>query len=425
MKKLAILIVLSLLCSVVVLPALAADNQLIVAWWGNQTRNERTQSVLDLYQTLNPDISIDPQFVAWSDYWNKLATASAGHTLPDVIQMDYQYLVQYVSNNLLIDLNPYVADGTLDISGINAGIITSGSVDGGLYAVCLGVNAPALLYNKTLLDANGLAVKDGMTLDEFIALSKEVYEKTGYKTNIGFGSDHVFDYLLRGEGKTEFTGAELTTTVEDAEAYFKMYEDGVKDGWHLGSEVFAETAIGSVEQDPLVYGSDPSTMSWCAFFWSNQMTAVQAAAPEGVEIGITTWPSVNPDLSNYLKPSMFFSVSVDSVIPAEAVKIVDYFTINLECNNILLGERGIPASSVVAAAISPLLDEINQKVQAYIDYVSGHSTPVPKPIPNGATEVFALADELQEQVCYGATDAATAAAQFVEQATDIMASKNQ
>jgi len=424
MKKFAFLVVLAMLCSIVVLPALA-DDQLIVAWWGNQTRNERTQSVLETYQTLNPGISIDPQFVAWADYWNKLATASAGHTLPDVVQMDYQYLVQYVSNNLLVDLNPYVEDGTLDISSVNDGIIESGSVDGGLYAICLGVNAPALLYNKTLLDENGITVKDGMTLDEFIALSKEIYEKTGYKTNIGFGSDHVFDYLLRGEGKSEFTGSELTATVEDAEAYFKLYEDGITEGWHLGSEVFAETTIGSVEQDPMVYGSDPSNMSWCAFFWSNQMTALQAAAPEGVEVGITTWPSIDPDQSNYLKPSQFFSVTVDSANPAEAVKIVDYFTNDVACNEVLLGERGIPASSKVAAAISPLLDEINQKVQAYIDYVSSHSTPVPKPIPNGASEVFALADELQEQVCYGATDAATAAATFVEQATQIMADKNQ
>ena len=89
----------------------AASGSMSVAWWGNQTRNERTQQVLDAYGEAN-GISFDGQFAEWSDYWNKLATASAGHTLPDVVQMDYSYLQQYVSNGLLVDLTPYVEDGT-------------------------------------------------------------------------------------------------------------------------------------------------------------------------------------------------------------------------------------------------------------------------------------------------------------------------
>ena len=60
-------------------------------------------------------------------------------------------------------------------------------------------------------------------------------------------------------------------------------------------------------------------MSWCALFWSNQVTAMQATAPEGVEIGITTWPSPDPVKSNYLKPSQFFSVAAKTQHPHTAV----------------------------------------------------------------------------------------------------------
>jgi hypothetical protein len=55
--------------------------------------------------------------------------------------------------------------------------------------------------------------------------------------------------------------------------------------------------------------------------------------------------------------------------------------------------------------------------------VSANSSPVPAPNPNGASEVFVLGDELLEQVCYGSMDAATAAAQFIAQGTEIMNSK--
>ena len=90
------------------------------------------------------------------------------------MQMDYQYLNTYSEKGLLLDLTPYVESGALKIDDVNEGIVGSGKVGDGLYAVCIGVNAPALLYNKTLLDGAGIEVKDQMTLDEFVALSKEI-----------------------------------------------------------------------------------------------------------------------------------------------------------------------------------------------------------------------------------------------------------
>lgn len=420
MKKLSLLLVLALLVSMLAVPALA-DTQMTVAWWGNQARNERTQGALDLYAEQNPGFTFDVQMNAWGDYWAALATASAGGSLPDVIQMDYQYLNQYVQSNLLVDLTPYIEDGTLVISDVNEGIVASGGIGEGIYAICLGVNAPSLLYNKTLLDENGLTVKDNMTMDEFIALSKEIYEKTGYKTNIGYGSDQLIGYVLRGLDVDVFADGKLAASQDDIEYFFNIYEQGIKDGYLISSEVFAEVSIGSVEQDPMIYGSAPENMSWCALFWSNQMTAVQASAPEGMEVGISTWPSPDPVKSNYLKPSQFFSVSAQGANQLEAVKIVDYFTNSVECNNILLGERGIPASAAVASAIAPQLDEVNQKVIAYVnDVASPNSSKVPEADPVGATEVYAVLDELVEQLCYGATTAADAAAYFVEEANAIM-----
>ena len=330
-----------------------------MAWWGNQTRNERTQKILDMYSEENPGVTIDGQFSEFNDYWNKLATAAAGHSMPDIVQMDYKYLQQYVNNNLLVDLTPYIEDGTIDTASCNQDVLNSGKVGDGLYALCNGINAPALLYNKTLLDENGITVKDNMTMDEFIALSKEIEEKTGYKTNLCYNQNEQFlEYFLRADDIVLYQDGKMGG--ESAEPYvnfFKLYEDGIKDGWVVDPSVFAERTIGSVEQDPLVYGSSPETMSWCSFSYSNQLTAIKNAAPEGTEIGITTWPSADPEKSDYLKPSQFFAISADSKNPAEAAKILNYITNSVDCNNVLLAERGIPLSSDVAEAISSNLDE--------------------------------------------------------------------
>lgn len=398
---------------------------LTMAWWGNQTRNERTQKIIDLYTEQNPGVAIDGQFSEFNDYWNKLATAAAGHSMPDIVQMDYKYLNQYVSNGLLVDLKPYIEDGTIDTSDANQDVLNSGMVDDGLYALCNGINAPALLYNKTLLDENGITVKDNMTMDEFIQVSKEIYEKTGYKTNLCYNQNEQWlEYFLRANDIVLYEDGKLGGDSADPYVdFFKLYEDGIADGWVIDPSVFAERSIGSVEQDPLVYGSSPETMSWCAFAYSNQLTATVAAAPEGTEIGITTWPSADPVKSDYLKPSQFFAISSDSKNPEEAAKILNFITNSVDCNNILLGERGIPLSSKVADAIAPNLDADTQRVITFVnEVVSPNSSQVNPPSTNGASEVNDLINKLQEQVCYGQMTAEDAGKQLFEQGNQIMAS---
>lgn len=402
--------------------------ELVFAWWGNQTRNERTQAVLDLYSEKNPDVTFDAQFAEWDDYWNKLATASAAHNLPDIIQMDYRYIRQYVSNNLLADLTEYVKSGVLDLSNVEKGIIDSGSINNRIYAVCNGVNAPALIYNKTLLDKNGIKIKDNMTMDEFFEVSREVYNKTGYKTNLCYGSGEIFiEYYMRGLGFQLFKEDGLgVNSPEDLEKFFALYELGMKEGWHVHPSVFAERIIGSVEQATLVYGTSPDTMSWNMFQWSNMLTAYQNAAPEGVELGITTWPSTDPKASNYLKPSQFFSVTVDSKNVEACAKVIDFITNSVECNEILLGERGVPASSVIAEAIAPLLDSTNKKVISFInDVVTPNCSTINPPAPDGASEIFTIIDELEERLCYGQINAKEAAEELYERGNAILKSKSQ
>ncbi len=395
---------------------------LTFTWWGNQTRNERTQAALDLYSEQNPGVTFDPQFAEYNDYWDKLATAAAGHALPDIVQMDYSYLEQYVSNGLLVDLTPYIENGTINVDNVDEGILNSGKVGDGIYALCNGVNVPALLYNKTLLDSVGITIKDNMTMDEFIAVCKEVYEKTGYKTNIAYGSDAYIDYYCRAYDEVIYEADSIGASQETLDAFYSLYEDGINEGWLLDPSVFAEVTIGSVEQDPMVYGSSPETMSWCFFAYSNQLTACKSAAPEGMEIGMTTWPSPDPVKSDFLKPSQFFAISVDSKNPDEAAKVLDYITNSVECNNILLGERGVPISTEVSNAISENLSDDDRNIITFInDVVTPNSSTISPPAPTAASEAYNLNRNLVEKVCYGELTAAEAAQQMYEEGNEIMA----
>ncbi len=420
MKKLlslilAVVLLLGLLCS-----SAMAEAHLNVAWWGNQTRNDRTQAVLDLY-TQRYGTTFDVIMNSWGDYWTTMATASAGNQLPDVLQHSTTYIQQYVDNGLLLDLTPYIESGALDLSNVGDSIVDLGRVNGGIYGITVGSNGLACLYNKTVLDAAGIEVKDLMSMDDFMALCKEVYEKTGYKTDLGFGTESLLSYLARGRGKALFVDGKLGVTEEDMAYVYGLYERGLEEGWALTADVYAALATGSVEQNPMVYGSDPANMSWCAFNWTNQMTAMQAAAPEGMTLGLTTIPSPDPAKSNWLACSMYFAISANTADPDEAVKFLDYFINDIDAGKILLIERGIPVSSVVNEAIASELDEASKNVVSFVsNVVVPNSSAVPEPDPSGAGEIFAFHRELQEQISYGACSAEEAADMFVETANEIL-----
>lgn len=402
------------------------ETQLTVAWWGNQLRNEKTQEMLELYSKENPGITFDGQFSEWDDYWKKLATASAGNALPDIIQMDYKYIQQYVENGLLVDLQPYVDDKTLNLDDCTETAVAAGKVKDGLYGLCSGTASPALFYNKSVTDELGIEVKDNMTMDEFESICKEIYDKKGMKTNINYGNNEQFiEYMLRAQDIVMYESDKLGG--DSAQPYidfFQVYEDGIKEGWHVSPEIFTERTIGSVEQDPMVYGSSPEAMSWCAFQYSSMYAAIKNAAPDDMEIGISTWPSDDAEKSDYLKPSMFWAVSKDCKNPEEAVKFIDFYTNSLECNKINSAERGVPISTKVVEELKPELDETTQ---TYMDFVQNVVTPassaINPPLPATVAEVNDMLNKLEEQVCYGQLSAKEAGEQLYEQGNKIMQGK--
>lgn len=392
---------------------------LTMAWWGNQVRNERTQQALDLYHEENADITIEGQFYQWADYWNKMATSAAGGNLTDLLQMDIGYIVQYVEKGQLLDLTPYIESGALDVSNISENVLMMGEVDGGNYGIASGVNAPNVFYNKTVTDELGITIEDNWTYDEFVEIAKEVTEKTGYRAKFFYDGYMIKEYL-RGEG-IEVPGDKLP--VDSAEGYvpyFKMLEDGVKEGYIITPDVIEGF---NVEVDPLVYGSSPETMAWCTMNGgSNLMSAFEEAAPDGVEIGITTMPTSNPKLSNYLKPAMFFSISADTEHPDEAVEVLNYLINSEDANNILLGDRGVPASTVVSDAI---YDKLTPSEQASFDFVNNvvaqNCSPMSPPDPDGISEWSDTLKKVQEKIGYGEYTAEQAADEYFEKGKEIYA----
>ncbi|MCR5717078.1 MAG: extracellular solute-binding protein [Lachnospiraceae bacterium] len=396
----------------------SAQTTLRVAWWGNQVRNDRTVEMLNLYASEHPEVNFEVEFIEWGSYWEKLATEAAGGELPDIIQMDYSYLLQYQQKNLLANMNEFIDNGTIDISNCSQSTIDSGKVDDNLYALCAGSSAQCLLYNKTVTDSCNIEVPEQWTWQEFLEVAQQVYDQTGMKIEILSNDERTMENLARGEGKVLLPSEGGALGVEDSSIplkYFQLIEDTINSDYHVTVEELAD--LSSSDQGFLAQNK-----TWCVFTYNSMCVSVVADCDESIEWGISMWPSYEGDTVQeaYVKPSMFYSIAETSENKEEAAKVLDFITNSIEANQILLTDRGLPVSSVISAEIIEGLSGIERDAMDYIPRIEKVATTINPPSPSGSGEVGALVTSLVEQVRYGQMSAQEAADEFFVQANEIL-----
>ena len=72
---------------------------------------------------------------------------------------------------------------------------------------------------------------------------------------------------------------------------------------------------------------------------------------------------------HFITPSQFVSLTSHSKHPEEAAKFIDFMTNNLEANEILMAERGVPISSKVREHLLPSLDDATKETFNYLELV--------------------------------------------------------
>lgn len=372
-------------------PAAAGDApiELRVAWWGSQNRHDRTIAVIEQFEQMYPNIDVVFEFAGWADYWTLMSTQAAGGNLPDVMQQDYARLEEWVSRGLLAPLDDYVADGTFDFSNVSESSLAGGRLDGKLYGVNLGTNSMMIVIDADKLAEAGMEVPNPeWTFSEFEQVATELHEKLGiYGFSGALSNEQLWKnvYLSLGQWVYSEDGAALG--YEDDQPfidYLNMVKRLQDAGVTQTREQELATGGGSVETDLIVTGRSAMT-----FLWSNQIVALANAAGEGRNFILLPMPRPEGGASaNYLKPSMFFSITSQARHPKEAAMFIDFFTNNIEANETLMAERGVPISSEVRAALEPMLDVSQKQMFDYIASIESSVSPIPPPDVAGHADVI-------------------------------------
>jgi pectin-derived oligosaccharide transport system substrate-binding protein len=404
-----------------------APVELRFAWWGSQDRHDRTIKAIQLFQQQHPNITITYEFAGFQDYFTKMSTYATGGNLPDLMQQDYATINQWTNNGLLMPLDDYVNDHTINLTDVPKNSIDGGRINGKLIAINLGNNSQAMMLDTDAFQKAGVPLPaDNWTWDDFSKDAMQLHDKLGVAAGgANLDDPQMWKSLFIGYGKWVYTPDNKGLGYSDDQPfvnYLKMLGTLEDSGALISQqEEIANYRSGNVEALPIVKGS-----AAMQYLWSNQLVAAWKAAGDSRHFKLAMLPRP-PDgghAENYLKPSQFISITKDSKHPKEAAMFIDFITNSVEANNILLGERGVPISPKIQDAIKPLLTPAQLEAQNYVSQVEKQGSPLPPPDPtveqNLENNIYL--PQVIDPVLLKKATPEDAVAQFRKDATSLLAS---
>ena len=426
MKKLLSIFLAVLMCLSLISSFTLAQEKvsLRVAWWGSQDRHNRTLKVIEMFEKKYPNIKIYPEYTAWNDYWTKLNTQAAGKNLPDVVQHDYAYLSEWATRGLLLPLDDFIAKGIINLSNVAENQISPGRVAGKVYAINLGTNSQAILYDPEIFKKTGVPFpKVGWTWNDFKEAAVKIKTKLGIygAEGITYADAQVFKVWLMSHGTWLYADDGKSVGYKD-DKLFSDWFNILLDLQAKGSipHIEVEVARGTLGVEDMFIVTQKSAMG---HLWSNQIVAVSRAAKDRtLRMALVPRASIpNAKPANYLKASQFFSITSQSKYPKEAAMFIDFFTNSIDANKILFAERGVPISSKVQKALLPLLGSSQREMFNFISLVEKNSLPIPPPDPPGASDVIKnVWNPMVEQIMYGKITLDKAAVEFRDKVNKIL-----
>jgi multiple sugar transport system substrate-binding protein len=130
----------------------------VLRFWAMGREGEVVAELLGEFERRHPGIRVNVQHVPWSAAHEKLLTAFAGDSTPDLCQLGNTWIPELVALNALAPLDRYVAGSPVVVADdYFAGIWDTNRVGGTVYGVPWYVDTRLLFYRRDLLNRAGFA----------------------------------------------------------------------------------------------------------------------------------------------------------------------------------------------------------------------------------------------------------------------------
>lgn len=321
------------------------------------------------------------------------------------------YPAEYAARGLLLDLS--TRGEQIDLSSFDPAALTTGQVDGAQVALPTGINAPAIIVNRAVLDAAGVDLPDPSTWtwEDYTTTAIAVSE-SGQGT-VGSGTVLTHDSLdlwARQHGQNLYTqDGQLGLDVSTVESFFAFVLELVTSGAAPGADILVEQTGVGAEQSLLGTGKAAFMLTW-----SSSLTALSDVAGGGLEI--VQIPGESSEPGGWLQPSQSYTVSADTAAPEDAAALVNFLLTDPEAGRIILTDRGVPA---IAAQREAILADLPDTSRAEVEYINSLGDADLKPTwigPAGSTAIEEITPRMQTEVLFERLTPAKAAEQWMSEA---------
>lgn len=381
-------------------------------WWGNQDRANATQQAVSLFEKKYPNIKVSTEFSGYAAYVQKLTTQIAGGAAPDVIQVDRPTFGEYQQKHVLTNLS---GNKNLNLGNIPSELLSGGQANGGQYAIPAGQTTQMIVYDDKLFARAGVTVPTtGWTWQEFQADMEKVGQATGVPGTTDFGwAVDWFDSWLHQRGKRLYTdNGKLDFTADDLTAFWTMTSDmRTKKG--VSSPQATTKMDGSTQNSALVLGQAASEMNYdsnlTSYVSSYKGTLSEAPLPSD---------GTGPSQSGMAAlPPVYFAVPTQSKHKDAAAKLLNFLVNDPDAGKALGATRGLPANLQTRQQVCASASPASKAVCAYEQTAKDKIGPSAGWFwPSGSSAIKTDFQQVYDNVIFGKTSPASAAAQVISDA---------
>lgn len=321
------------------------DIELRISWWGGDSRHEATMEAIARFEEKYPHIKVSSEYSGFDGYQEKLIIQVGGGTEPDVMQLNWNWIVSLSPDGTqFYDLESLA---TLNLSdNFEQSELDTGRANGVLNAVPVGTTGGVFYLNKTTYDSFGVDIPE--TWDDYFAAAKQ-FDDGYYPLDLDIKNNRVWmlivSWLQQEYGKPLITedNSKVGFTVEEIASGFEFYAKLVEAG--VVPSVEERAGQGNVELFEMPAYIDGRYAG--VYEWTSSASKYAAPLEEtNQELVLANFPTSENALTSGIisKPSLLWGISKNTKHPEEAALLLDFLLNDKEAASIMGLERGIPSS---------------------------------------------------------------------------------
>jgi oligogalacturonide transport system substrate-binding protein len=320
--------------------------QLRMSWWGGNDVHGALLATLRKFEARYPHIRVRGEYTGWAGHLERLTTQIAGHTAPDVMQINWNWLVLFSRDGRGFQDLRALSD-RVDLTQFDADALATCTMAGHVNALPVAMTARLLYFNRSTFAKAQLALPGSW--EELFAAGPEFRRRLGESY---FPLDLIFPdavalcraWLVQRSGLPliDERNRRLNATQSDLRDFAGLYERLVKA--HVIPTARERASYGHVEQQemrPWIDGRYAGT-----YMWTSAVGKSADMLAAGQHLGLAPYPMREHarDAGLLYRPAMTFAINARTP-HRDASALLLNFLLNEPDAILAMGlKRGLPAS---------------------------------------------------------------------------------